>query len=182
MMNSKIHIMGAAGSGTSTLGNSLGKVLPHIHLDTDDYFWISKFTKQRPVPERIAKLKRKMLYSEQWILSGAVAGWGDCFKPYFDLVIFLWIPTEIRLERLQQREMERYGKEALPGGIKYEESKTFLEWASLYDRAGMEVRSKTLHEQWMTGLTCPILRIEGNYSTEERVTLVQEYLNANHLN
>ena len=37
-MNSKIHILGASGSGTSTLGNSLAEVLPHTHLDTDDYF------------------------------------------------------------------------------------------------------------------------------------------------
>ena len=178
----KIHIMGAAGSGTSTLGNSLAKVLPHIHLDTDDYFWISKFNEQRPVPERIEMLRKDLSRSEQWILSGAVAGWGDCFMPYFDLVIFLWIPPEVRIARLQQREIERYGKEALAGGSRYEQSQDFLEWASLYDHAGMEVRSKTLHEQWMAGLSCPTLRIEGDYSIEERVIMVKEYLSTNRPN
>ena len=57
MMN-KIHIIGASGSGTSTLGKALAEVLPHNSLDTDDYYWISKFTEQRPVPERIEMLKR----------------------------------------------------------------------------------------------------------------------------
>src|SRR5690606_33217231 len=96
-----------------------------------------------------------------------------------DLVIFLGIPSEVRIARLQQREVERYGKEALAGGSRYEESKAFLEWASLYDHAGMEVRSKTLHEQWIAELSCPVLRIEGDYSIEERVAAVMDYLNSN---
>ena len=180
-MNSKIHIMGAAGSGTSPLGNSLAKFLPHIHLDTDDYFWITKFTEQRPVPERKERLRKDLLRDDQWILSGAVAGWGDCFRPCFDLVIFLWIPSKVRLARLQQREVERYGNEALAGGSRYEEAQAFLEWASLYDHAGMEVRSKALHEQWMAELSCPVLRIEGDYPIEERFAKVMDYLNSNNL-
>jgi hypothetical protein len=59
------------------------------------------------------------------------------------LVIFLSIPQNIRLERLQQREFKRYGNEILAGGSKHEQYKTFIEWAYLYDKAGMEVRSKT---------------------------------------
>ncbi len=179
MMNSKIHILGAAGSGTSTLGNSLAKALPHTHLDTDDYFWTTKYIEQRPVLERKEMLKKDLSRDDEWILSGAVAGWGDCFMPCFDLVVFLWIPSEIRLARLQQREVERYGKDALAGGTRYEESQAFLEWASLYDHAGMEVRSKALHEQWIAELSCPVLRIEGDYSVEERVAAVINYLNSN---
>lgn len=179
-MKSRIHILGAAGSGTSTLGESLAKVLVKHHLDTDDYFWSTKFTEQTPVSERKEMLSKDLLRDDKWILSGAVAGWGDCFKPCFDLVIFLWIPAEVRMARLQQREVERYGKEVLAGGSRYEQSQTFLEWASLYDHAGTEVRSKALHEQWMTDLSCPILRIEGDYSVEERVARVMNYLNRNH--
>lgn len=91
----------------------------------------------------------------------------------------MWIPQDIRLERLRQREFQRYGNEILAGGSKYDQSKDFLEWASLYDNAGMEVRSKTLHEHWMADLSCPIVRIEGDYSTEERVNRILDYLNFN---
>lgn len=79
-MYRKIHIMGAAGAGTSTLGASLSDVLPHKHLDTDDYFWITKFTEQRQVPERREMLKKDLPQDGDWILSGAVCGWGDIFK------------------------------------------------------------------------------------------------------
>ncbi|ALS78750.1 hypothetical protein FQ085_16110 [Planococcus sp. ANT_H30] len=178
-MNSKIHIMGAAGSGTTTLGNSLANVLPYTHLDTDDYFWKTKFTEQRSTLERQEMLKEDLSRDDQCILTGAVAGWGNCFVPYFNLVIFLWIPSEVRLARLQEREIERYGNAVSPSGSRYEESQVFLKWASLYDHAGMEVRSKALHEQWMAELSCPLLRIEGDYSIEERVAKVMNYLNRN---
>lgn len=44
-------------------------------------------------------------------------------------------------------------------------------WASLYDSAGMEVISQTLHEHWMSDLQCPILRIKGEHTTSERVAM-----------
>jgi len=178
-LKKKIHIFGAAGSGTSTLGAALSKELPHSHLDTDDFFWINKYTEQRAVHERSRLLKQDLSIYQNWILSGAVCGWGDNFKACFDLVIFLWIPQNVRLERLQQREVQRYGNDILPGGRKYNQSKAFLEWASLYDEAGMEVRSKKLHEHWMTDLVCPILKIEGDYSVQERMDIVLNYLSSN---
>lgn len=177
-MKGKIHILGASGAGTSTLGSSLSKILPHTYLDTDDYFWTTKFTKQRQVTERKKLLEKDLSLFENWILSGAVCGWGDNFKSYFDLVIFLWLPQDIRLERLQQREFQRYGDEILAGGNKNEQSKTFLEWASLYDSTGIEVRSKVLHEHWIAELSCPVLKIEGDYSLQERVNIVLDYLNS----
>lgn len=82
----------------------------------------------------------------------------------------------IRIERLQQREAQRYGKEILVGGSHFDQYNNFLEWASLYDEAGMEVRSKYSHEKWMSGLTCPLLRIEGDYTVQERVKIVLEYV------
>ncbi|MEK3981443.1 hypothetical protein MKY37_20740 [Psychrobacillus sp. FSL K6-2836] len=171
-----IHIFGAAGSGTSTLGTALSEELSYTPMDTDEYFWITKFTEQRPLPERREMLKHDLSIYENFVLSGALCGWGDEFKSCFDLVIFLWIPQNVRLKRLQQREFQRYGNEILAGGSKHGQSKAFLEWASLYDEAGMEVRSKMLHEQWMSDLICPILRIEGDYTVKERVDLVLNYL------
>ncbi|QNK90462.1 AAA family ATPase [Sporosarcina sp. FSL K6-1540] len=175
----KIHIFGAAGSGTSTLGTALSQALPYTLLDTDDYFWLTKFTEQRPIPERTKMLKHDLTIYQNCILSGAICGWGDEFKAHFDLVIFLQLPQNIRLERLQQREFQRYGNEILDGGSKYDESKAFLKWASLYDEAGMEVRSKMLHVHWMSDLVCPILRIEGDDTVKERVNIVLNYLSSN---
>ncbi|WP_339313851.1 AAA family ATPase [Paenibacillus sp. FSL M7-0896] len=175
-MYRKIHIMGASGAGTTTLGKALAARLPHVHLDSDDYFWEQKYTKQSVVAERLNKLQADMARNEPWILSGAVCGWGDSLRDTFDLVIFLWIPEEIRLERLRAREYERYGDEGLPGGDKYEDVESFIDWAALYDTGGMEIRSRMLHEEWMAGLSGDLLRLEGDLTVEERVEAVLQYL------
>lgn len=178
-MKKRIHILGASGSGTTTLGSALAQALPHTHLDSDNYYWETKFTTKRQVHERRELLEKDFSLHENWILSGSICNWENDLKDYFDLVIFLWIPQDIRLERLKQREFQRYGEEIFVGGNMYEESQTFLEWASLYDSAGMEVRSKVLQEQWLSDLSCPVLRIEGDYSVEERVNIVLNYLHSN---
>jgi hypothetical protein len=36
-----------------------------------------------------------------------------------------------------------------------------------------------MDEHWMSDLTCPILRIEGNHSVKERVNIVLDYLKLN---
>lgn len=168
--------MGASGAGTSTLGRELAKVLPHVHLDSDDYFWEHKYSKQTDVADRLRRVKQDIHSMEPWILSGAVCGWGDELRPFFDLIIYLWVPPEIRLERLRVREFERYGADILPDGSKYEDMQTFLEWAALYDVAGVEVRSKVLHEEWMSVLECPVIRMEGDLTTIERVETVLSYM------
>lgn len=180
-MARRIHIMGASGVGTSTLGQELAKVLPHVQLDTDDYFWAQKFTKQTEINDRLTNLKQDLAYKEPWILSGAVCGWGDGLRPLFDLVIFLWVPQDIRMKRLKAREYGRYGDDILPGGSKYEDHQTFMAWAALYDTAGVEVRSKKLHEEWMSRLRCPVLRIEEDVSVKARVDVVLDYLRADDL-
>lgn len=171
-MFKRIHIFGASGTGASTLGAALARSLPHTHLDGDDYFWIEKFSEAREPGERRVLLKEDLMEKEHTILSGAICGWGDELKHFFDFVVFLYVPQEVRLKRLAEREFARYGNAVLPGGNRYEQSHAFLNWASLYDSAGMEVRSQTLHEHWMSDLQCPILRIKGEHTTSERVAMV----------
>ncbi|MCE3200589.1 AAA family ATPase [Paenibacillus sonchi] len=175
-MYSRIHIMGASGAGTSTLGRALAEHLPHVHLDSDDYFWEHKYTRQTELTERLRTIQRDLDQQVPYILSGAVCGWGDGLRPRFDLVVFLRIPPEIRLERLRMRENERYGADSLPGGSMYQEVQTFMEWAALYDTAGPEVRSRVLHEEWMSHLQCPVLRLEEDMTVAARVEAVlREY-------
>ena len=55
-MKNVIHIFGASGSGTTTLGKKICKELGYKLMDTDDYFWMPtepKFALKRPREERI---------------------------------------------------------------------------------------------------------------------------------
>lgn len=177
----KIHILGASGSGTTTLGEALSEHLNIRHFDTDDYYWKIKYTEKVEVNERARNLLADISVYDSWILTGSLVNWSQTIEPHFDLVIFLAIPQQLRLERLLKREYERYGKEIEPGGSQFKASQDFLDWASLYDHGGVEVRSRELHDQWMKNLNCPLLTIDGDYTVRERVDKVVEYLKCNKL-
>lgn len=175
-MLNKIFIFGASGSGTTTLGKALASKLNCQHFDSDNYYWISTnppFTKKRELTERQELLRKDLLGNHRWVLSGSLCGWGDIFIPLFDLAVYLWIPQDIRIKRLVEREEGRYGKEAIQqNGKLYEQSKTFIEWASKYDSGDLNIRSRALHEEWMKGLKCCVLRIEGDFTAEDRVKIM----------
>jgi len=169
-----IHILGASGSGTTTIAGAVANRLGYRHFDSDSYFWAPSaepFTLHRDREERVTLLEKDLNSYENWVLSGSLADWGNSVIPHFDLVVFVTVPQEIRMERLKKREYERYGKMILPGGSRYDNSEAFLAWAESYDDGGLEIRSFQSHEVWLKRLLCPLLRIE-NLVLEESVTEV----------
>jgi adenylate kinase family enzyme len=63
-----IHILGASGSGTTTLGRVLAKRLQCPHFDADDYFWLPTdlpYTHQRERTERQQLLMDDLTAQEQ---------------------------------------------------------------------------------------------------------------------
>ncbi len=73
-----IHIFGASGSGTTTLGRALSEALGLLHMDTDDYFWLPtdpKFTTKRPVDERLALMQADVDAADKGVvISGSLTG------------------------------------------------------------------------------------------------------------
>jgi adenylate kinase family enzyme len=176
----RIHIVGASGSGTTTLGRALAARLDCPHLDTDDYFWLPSdppFQHVRPRAERQTLLGAALPGSAGWVLSGSLCGWGDVFIPRFELVIFLWVPPDVRLARLRARERDRHGSAVDPGGPLHARSEAFIAWAAGYDeRLEPPERCRRLHEQWLAALPCPVLRLEDDASVEERLERIGYHL------
>jgi adenylate kinase family enzyme len=171
----RIHILGASGSGTTTLGRALAEHLSCRHFDTDDYFWLPTdppYTQPRERTERAQLLMDDLTAQEHWVLSGSLCEWGDIAIPRFELVVFLSIPHDVRMARLRRREQARFGERILPGGDMYEQSQEFLAWAASYDAGGVDIRSRRLHEEWLSTLPCPILCFEGEYTVEEHLAVL----------
>ena len=120
-------------------------------------------------------LHHDLTTNDAWVLSGSACGWGDVFIPLFDLVIYLWLPQDVRLERLRRREHALYGDDLLPGGSMHEAHQKFLDYSARYDEADESIRNRQLHEKWLSGLSCPVLRIETDLSVEERVQIVERW-------
>ncbi len=173
MATRRIHITGASGSGTTTLGRALAARLAVPHHDSDDYFWEPTeppYTTRRDEAERLHLMRRLFVPRAGWVLSGSLVGWGDPLIPCFDLVVFLVTDTAVRIDRLRRREATRYGSDAS------EASGAFLDWAAGYDGASPEGRSRARHEAWLAALPCPVLRLDGARPTAEMADEVMEAL------
>jgi adenylate kinase family enzyme len=166
---SRIHVFGASGSGTTTLGRALGARLAIPLFDADDYFWEKTdppFKTPNPPDVRVRLLAADLDGRDRWILSGSVVGWGNVFAPSFTLAVFLSVPHELRMQRIVARERDRYGARIDPGGDMVEQSREFIAWASRYETAGYEQRSRVVHEAWINTLTVPLLRIDDDASID----------------
>jgi adenylate kinase family enzyme len=165
-----IHIVGASGAGTTTLGQALEREYGYKWLDTDGFFWMPTdppFIKSLPREQRMTLMAAVIEEDPNCVISGSLCGWGDVFIPKFDLVMFIDTPTDIRISRLQKREYERFGERVREGGDMYDNHMEFLEWAKTYDTAAINQRSRALHKEWFKLLSCPLLRIDGTKSVDE---------------
>ena len=164
-MPHRVHIFGASGSGTSTLGRMLAERLRGRFLDTDSYYWLATdppFTRKRDPAVRLAMIERDVRGAEHWVLSGSLCGWGDPLLHRFTLAVFLYLPPAPRMSRLARRERDRYGDRIAPDGDLHAAHMEFMDWARSYDDAKEPVRSLDLHESWMRDLACPVIRLNSS--------------------
>src|SRR5262245_36614108 len=176
MRTCRLHITGASGAGVTTFGRALADALAIPHHDTDDYFWqptSPPYRDKRAVTDRLRLMHEIFVERAEWVLSGSLDGWGDPLIPAFDLVLFVVVPAEVRLQRLREREARRYGVDAIAvGGWRHREFEEFIEWASHYDDGVGVGRSLKRHESWLAGLPCPFVKIDGIRATPELVAHV----------
>ncbi len=172
----RIHLFGASGSGTTTLGRALAETLEVPHLDADDYYWKPSdppYRIKNSPAQRVRLIERRIAGHAGWVLSGSLCSWGDPLLHRFTLALFLHRAAE-RLARLAVREQQRHGGRIGPGGDMRRQHEEFMAWAASYDTSGSAGRSLTLHEQWLKRLPCPVMRLDSAASVESLVASVME--------
>ncbi len=178
-MKNVIHIFGASGSGTSTLGRKICEELGYQFMDTDDYFWLPtdpKYTKKRPVNERLALMKKDIAESNHVVVSGSLTDWGDELIPLFTLAIRLETDASVRISRLKEREKAAFGDRIEAGGDMYQTHLDFIEWAKAYDSGGVEMRSKAKHDKWQKLLNCKLLVLDGSNDLDYNFSVIKDAL------
>lgn len=180
-MKNVIHIYGASGSGTSTLGRKISQELGYKFMDTDDYFWLPtnpQYTTKRSKAERLALMKKDILENDNVVIAGSLVDWGDELIPLFTLAVRLVTDTEVRIERLEKREKQKFGDRILPDGDMYTTHMKFMEWARAYDTGSVEMRSKAKHDEWQKLLHCKQIVLDGAADLEDNFHAVQEAINS----
>jgi len=164
-----IHILGASGSGTSTLGRALAEQLACNWIDTDNIYWAPTdppFQIERPYEERVRLMDEAIQANPNFVLSGWMGRFGNPLISRFQLIVWLHVPTELRIRRLKAREFANFGERILPGRDMYENHQAFLDYAGQYDDGGMDIRSYARQKEWLEQAACPVLEMDGCRDTE----------------
>ncbi|HEV2816177.1 MAG TPA: AAA family ATPase [Allosphingosinicella sp.] len=174
-MLSRVGITGAPGCGVTTLGRSLAAALGAVHIDTDEHLWVDTdppYREKRAVPERRRRMAAAQARSGRWVVSGTLDSWAEGVTDEAELIVFLEAPTEIRIERLLERERARFGDALLPGGAMHETHREFIEWAAHYEQGTQPGRSRPKHERWLARLAIPVLRLDATRPPDELLAAI----------
>lgn len=180
----KILIFGASGTGKTTLAKEIAKDTNFIHLDSDDFYWkktTPPYKKKNPLPERNKKLRAAFDLYKNVIISGSLVSWGKQWESLFDLAVFIYLNNEERMNRLIQREEERYGTLLLNDKSTQEHSKAFLSWANQYENPNFDGRTLKIHLQWIERLNCKVIKIRGETTLEEKIKKITSEINQEYL-
>ncbi len=175
MTGTRILVIGAAGSGTSTVGRALASELSAEHFEGDDYYHAPSdppFQNPRLPVERCERMQQDLAQHNSWVLSGGVVGWEP--RPQIELtcVVLLYVPTDVRLERLRRREDTRFGSRIREGGDMFGIHNEFMEWAAQYDMDDSGGNSLAGHEAFLIDQQCPVVEIRGEPGVSDIVTQV----------
>ena len=168
----RVLVMGSSGSGTTTLGRAVAERLGIAFFDADDYYWLPTdppFRQKRDESSRFDMMSTDLGRASSAVVAGSIMNWGRELEDSFSLIVFLILDAAIRIERLRIREL------ALLGRI----DEAFLEWAAQYEEGRLPGRNRARHEKWLRERSCPVLRLDGDLSVNERLERVIETLATN---
>ena len=98
--------------------------------------------------------------------------WGEQWKSACDLYVFLTLDPKIRMQRIIDRENDRYGDDLKTDSVVRQTSKDFLQWCRGYDDPNFWSQCASRHENWINELKGEVLRLDGDLTLEERLQLV----------
>lgn len=174
MRRCRLHVLGASGSGTTTLARALANHWSVPHADADDYFWVPSappYVERRPEADRLGLMHEVFVPREAWVLSGSMVGWGESVVDQCDAIVFLTLDPAERLRRLEAREVHRRA------GASFDEEAwaAFLEWARGYDDPTFGGRSRAVHEEWLAERDQPLLRLDSAAGPDTLVAQVLQW-------
>lgn len=174
MCNLKIQVIGAAGTGKSTLCKYISEKTGAYWIDTDKYLWIDQdFTERYTIQERFEIYNYDIDNHMDYIVSGSVHTWNPEGFHDRELLVLLRLDEEIRMKRLYNRELLRFGTRMLPGGDHYQLTYEFLEWCKTYlTEDENAVNSLACHMRLLDEVSCKTLILDGNQHIDTLCTCI----------
>ncbi|MBO5110103.1 MAG: AAA family ATPase [Clostridia bacterium] len=176
-MATGIMIMGSSGAGKTTLGELVAKELGYTFVDIDEYIWRKDteipFSLMYSKAEKISRLMDAISNCEHFVMAGSMDSFHESFDPFFELVVHLHADAQIRIKRVDKRELDLFGARILEGGDMYEEHQKFLNDIAGYD-LGIGGCTLQQHETWMKSLKCKVIQLDGAHALEKNLKIIIE--------
>ena len=159
-----IMITGPAASGKTTLGRKTAELLDFPYFDVDDFIW--RFDTPEPYTvmysreEKISRLQAAIAPHEHFVMAGSMSSFHQAFDDCFSMMVFLYVDPDIRVQRANERAIQRFGERVLVRKIRR------------YESDG----SPNLTEQkaWMESLSCKKLELDGTEPIEKNAQIIAE--------
>ncbi len=167
-------ICGLNGSGKSTLGRALAEHLGWRFIDNEDLYFPKQdprylYAGQRPQAEVERLLLEAVREDERFVFAAVKGNYGDEVLPYYSCAVLVEVPRKLRLARVRQRSLDKFGDRALPGGDLYEKEQGFIDLIS--------ARPEDHTTRWLDTLDIPVLRVDGTRPVQENIALIEAWLN-----
>ena len=164
-----ILICGLNGAGKSTLGKHLAERLGWQFIDNEDLYFPKTDTKYaysnlRGKEEVIRLLEERIEKDRRFVFAAVKGDYGDKLLSLLDYIIVVSAPREIRLARVRERSLQKFGDRILEGGDLAQREN---DWFAL-----VESRPEDYVEKWLESMDRPIIRVDGTRPIGENV----EYL------
>lgn len=169
-MPNGIIIMGLNGSGKSTICRELAQRLEYKCMDVEDYYFLDSdipYTVSRTHEEVEKLIVDDIDRFQDYVLCSVKCNWDSKITDTFRLAVLLSAPLTVRMERIKQREVTRFGERVLEGGDMYESQKRFHAFVASRSSKDVKESAKVLN--------CPVLEIDATSPIEEIVERIYDY-------
>ncbi len=166
-----ICICGLNGSGKTTLAGALAKELGFWHMDIERYYFDpsdNPYASPRTKDEVNRLLLEDIKRHPRFVFSAVSGDMPEAIVSLYKLVVYLDVPQPIRMERIRQRAVERFGDRVLPGGDLHEQEEHFFAFA--------RNRTPEKIEEWLKTVTCRVARLDGTEPVKANVERIRRLL------
>lgn len=168
-----IILCGLNGSGKSTLGRALADTLGWRFIDNEDLYFPKNdpdylYGGQRPQEEVERLLLEAVRKDDRFVFAAVKGSYGEAVLPYFERAVLVEVPRELRLRRVHQRSLDKFGERAMPGGDLYDREKWFFDHIS--------ARPEDYAERWLESVDIPVLRVDGEKPVQENIMIIRQWL------